>query len=71
MRLPTLQVLVVHPDATDPYSIVCKAVEYRKMRISEKAWSIEDSAWAVFDGDEHKDNNPANWNDAIQLACSK
>lgn len=71
MRLPTLQVHVVHPDGTDPLTIVRAAIRYRQDRTLERAWTGDDSAWAVFDGDEHRDHNPHNWNDAIQLAGSK
>jgi hypothetical protein len=71
MRLPTAQVYVVHPDATDPLSIVHAAIEYRRERLQERAWVEGDSAWAVFDGDEHRGANPHNWNDAIQTADSK
>jgi hypothetical protein len=68
MRLPTLRVFVVHPNATDPLSIVQAAIDYRQARKNEKAWTAGDRAWAVFDGDEHRLENPANWNKAIQLA---
>ncbi|MFN2453274.1 MAG: RloB family protein [Pyrinomonadaceae bacterium] len=70
-RLPTLRVYVVHPDATDPLSIVRAAIEYRQARKDERAWAKEDTAWAVFDGDEHREANPDRWNDAIQIARSK
>src|ERR1700759_2312486 len=65
MRLPTLQIEVVHPDATDPFSIVDAAIDLRQARIYEKTWTREDSAWAVFAGDEHKEANRDNWNRAI------
>jgi hypothetical protein len=68
--LPTAQVYVVHPDATDPLSIVRSAVQYRRERVRERAWSEGDEAWAVFDGDEHIDANSHNWNDAVQTADS-
>jgi hypothetical protein len=71
LRLPTLQVEVVHPDATDPLSIVRAAIRLRQNRVHDRAWTQGDSAWAVFDGDEHKDANPDNWNDALQIAKSK
>ncbi len=71
MRLPTLRVFVVHPDATDPLSIVQAAIDYLQERKNEKAWTAGDRAWAVFDGDEHRLENPVNWNDALQLAQSK
>lgn len=68
MRLPTLQIFVVHPDATDPRSIVRAAMEERGRRKAEKSWMAKDETWAVFDGDEHILNDPANWNDALQAA---
>jgi hypothetical protein len=68
MRLPTLQIFVVHPDATDPRSIVRAAVEERRKRRADRSWMDKDEAWAVFDGDEHIISNPANWNDALQIA---
>jgi len=71
LRLPTLRITVVHPDATDPRSIVQAAIDYRQARRNEKAWMAGDQAWAVFDGDEHRLDNPANWNDALQLAQGK
>ncbi len=71
LRLPTLKVHVIHADATDPLSIVRAAIEYRQDRKDERAWAKEDTAWAVFDGDEHRDANPDRWNDAIQIAQSK
>jgi hypothetical protein len=70
MRLPTVSVAVVHAGRTDPRGIVSAAIEERKGRKQEKSWSKGDAVWAVFDGDEHKDNNPGNWNDALQLADS-
>lgn len=69
-RLPTLKVKVIHADVTDPLSIVRAAIEYRQARKNERAWAKEDTAWAVFDGDEHRDANPDRWNDAIQIARS-
>jgi RloB-like protein len=71
MRLPTVSVAVVHAGCTDPRGIVSAAIEERKGRKQEKSWSNGDAVWAVFDGDEHKDNNPGNWNDALQLADGK
>jgi hypothetical protein len=71
LRLPTVTVQVVHSGATDPRSIVRKALELRKEREQEQRWSTEDTAWAVFDGDEHRLHDPANWNDAFQIAGKK
>lgn len=71
LRLPTVRVRVEHADATDPLSIVRAAIEYRQTRKDERAWAKEDAAWAVFDGDEHREANPERWNDAVQIARSK
>src|SRR5215218_5420439 len=71
LRLPTLKVHVIHPDGTDPRTIVLEAIAQRSIRERDKAWTTEDSSWAVYDGDEHQLINPNNWNDAIQLAASK
>ncbi len=75
MRLRTLQVEVIHPNATDPRSIVSAAIEYKQERIDDDRWrennddpQQNDTVWAVFDGDEHLQHAPQNWNDAIQLA---
>lgn len=71
MRLPTVSVAVVHSGYTDPYGIVKSAIGEREARKQEKSWDKGDTVWAVFDGDEHKENNLANWNNAVQLAGSK
>jgi hypothetical protein len=68
MRLPTLRVLVVRPYGTDPLTIVRTALNHKRERERERTWTKKDSAWAVFDGDEHKLENLVNWNNAIQLA---
>lgn len=70
LRLPTLQVVVLRPDGTDPLTVVRRAILERNNLKKDRAWDRNDQAWAVFDGDEHKDNNPTNWNNAIQLAQS-
>jgi|ERR1043165_2889930 hypothetical protein len=71
LRLPTLKVHVVHPNGTDPLTIVLEAIAQRSIREMDKSWTTGDSAWAVYDGDEHQLINPHNWNDAIQLAARK
>ena len=71
LRLPTVTVQVVHSGATDPRSIVRNALELRQERERERRWSADDTAWAVFDGDEHRLRDPANWNDAFQIAGKK
>lgn len=68
LRLPTLRVRVIHPEGTDPLTIVRAAVDEKLTQINDQAWVGGDLAWVVFDGDEHRFANPARWNDAIQLA---
>jgi hypothetical protein len=71
LRLTTVQVLVLPHDGTDPLSVVNSVLEAREDKKRDKTWLNQDSAWAVFDGDEHIENNPANWNQAIQKAESQ
>ena len=71
LRLTTVQVYVLPHDGTDPLSVVNKVLEERQDRKGDKTWEKEDSAWAVFDGDEHIENNPANWHQAVQKAKSQ
>jgi hypothetical protein len=70
MRLSTLQINIANPGASDPRSIVNESIQIRLANQKEEGWSEGDSAWAVFDGDEHIQNDPNNWNDALQLADS-
>lgn len=73
LRLQQLQVNVVSPPFTDPLNIVRAAIEARKNEISDRAWNETegDLAWAVFDGDEHIENDPANWHAALDLAQAR
>lgn len=70
LRLSTLQINIANPEASDPRSIVNEAIQIRSVNKREGGWTDDDSAWAVFDGDEHIQNDPGNWNDALQLADS-
>jgi hypothetical protein len=68
LQLPTARVFVTHA-GSDPRSVVRAAIEAREEQKYAGRWFPGDSAWAVFDGDEHKDREGgANWNDALQLA---
>jgi RloB-like protein len=67
-RLSTVKIEVVNPDYTDPEHIVKTAIARRNELLREKRWFAKDEMWAVYDGDEHKDANINNWNNAIQLA---
>jgi hypothetical protein len=69
--IPKELVPVIHPNATDPLSIVSKVINVRQTYKDAREWTTDDEAWAVFDGDEHMRGNPANWEAAILLAKSK
>lgn len=72
LRLTTVQVLILPHDGTDPLSVVNAVLEARKDKKHDKTWfDDQDSAWAVFDGDEHIANNRPNWCQAIQIAKSQ
>lgn len=71
LRLSTVQVLVLPHEGTDPLSVVNAVESARRDEERGKNWDDEDSAWAVFDGDEHIANNLSNWHTAIQKAKSQ
>jgi hypothetical protein len=71
LRLPEGRITVIPHDGTDPLRIVNNVLKARQDRKRDKTWEKEDLAWAVFDGDEHIENNPANWHQAIQKAKSQ
>ena len=69
LRLRTLQIIILrHQGKTDPHSIIEQVIEKRQEMKQEQAWTQGDSAWAVFDGDEHIEQSPENWKNAIALA---
>jgi hypothetical protein len=68
LRLPSLQVVVVKPPGTDPLDIVRTAIDEMTVRRADRNWLPEDSAWAVFDGDEHIAKDREKWNQALTLA---
>ncbi len=72
LRLTTVQVLILPHNGTDPLSVVNAVLEARKDKKRERTWfDDQDSAWAVFDGDEHIANNRPNWCQAIETAKSQ
>ena len=71
LRVGKERIDAFHPDCTDPLGIVQAVIDRRDELKKEKAWDKEDSAWAVFDGDEHEINNPKNRLSAIKLARNK
>lgn len=57
LRLQSARIAVIKPDGTDPYSVVSAAMFMKKKAIDEQRWNPTlDTAWAVFDGDEHITN---------------
>jgi hypothetical protein len=56
---------------TDPMSIVNRTIDERQNLKDKDNWKAGDSAWAVFDGDEHIIGNLNNWRKALTLAESK
>ncbi|HEY9674425.1 MAG TPA: RloB family protein [Waterburya sp.] len=69
LRLQTLQIVVLrHQGQTDPRSIIERVIEERQEMKRNQAWTDGDSAWAVFDGDEHIEQSPTNWKSSIALA---
>jgi hypothetical protein len=69
LRLRTLRIILLrHQGKTDPRSIIERAIEKRQEMKQDRAWTQGDTAWAVFDGDEHIEQSPENWKSAIALA---
>jgi hypothetical protein len=68
-RLSERQVVIVPHEGTDPPTIVRAVEEQRAELRRERRWDDEvDTAWAVFDDDDHQTHRPAQWNDALQRA---
>jgi len=67
-RLAALKVILVQR-GTDPRGVVRAAINEREEHRSERNWDAEiDTTWAVYDGDEHRANDPTNWHEALDLA---
>lgn len=71
LRLRTLQIIVLRQNKTDPRGIIERLIEERKQMKHYQEWSHKDSAWAVFDGDEHMEQSYSNWKSAIDRANSQ
>lgn len=71
LRLSTERVLVIPHEGTDPRSVVRAAVARRNEQRRDGRWTERDTAWAVYDGEEHLAANPTNWHEAIQIAQTK
>lgn len=70
LRRSTVDFVIVEPGGSDPKTIVSAVVERVAELERAHKWRRGDSAWAVFDGEEHwrTRGERHNWNDAIQLA---
>ncbi|MBD2295764.1 RloB domain-containing protein [Anabaena sphaerica FACHB-251] len=72
LRLPTLEIIILpHQSKTDPGNIIERLIEERQQMKNEKRWTTNDTAWAVFDGDEHIEISRNNWQKAINRANSQ
>lgn len=73
LHVSTKNIVVVHPQGTDPATVVEAAEEKRAELKRSRLWWPRDTAWAVFDGEEHLDTDGKRqrWNDAIQRAESQ
>jgi hypothetical protein len=67
-RLRTLKVKIFDAGKTDPASIINRAIEERQKIKEVGSWEPGDAAWAVLDGDEHKERDINNWRKALTIA---
>lgn len=68
LRLSSNQITVPNEKGTDPLTIVKTVINHRAGLQKDASWLPTDTAWAALDGDEHRDNNPENWHQAIDVA---
>lgn len=71
LRLSKRQVIITAECGTDPFSIVQAADNLRAEEQRARAWRNGDTAWAVFDGDEHIQNDRQHWDQALDYARRK
>jgi len=72
LRLGTLNIIVLpHQGKTDPDSIIEQVIKERKEMKRNRTWIEGDTAWAVFDVDEHIAQSRKNWQRAINRAKDK
>jgi len=65
--------VLVDTRGSDPKTVVERVIACVQEHKSRRAWHAGDTAWAVFDGEEHwgTDGQKQNWNTAVQLAHAK
>jgi hypothetical protein len=69
LRLPQGRITVLPHAGTDPLSVVNAALEGLREAKADRSWDPAlDEAWAVFDVDDKRRDEPGQWNDAIQRA---
>jgi len=72
LRSRTLKIIVIPAqNKTDPSSIIDRVIEERKKLKDDGRWTNRDSAWAVFDGDEHIEKSLESWQNAMIKAQTK
>jgi hypothetical protein len=64
----TITIKIQDAGRTDPASIVERTIDERQNLKDDDRWRSGDSAWAVFDGDEHMERDIKNWRKALLLA---
>jgi RloB-like protein len=67
-KLKTMTVKIHKAGNTDPASIINQTIDERQNLKDDDRWRSGDSAWAVFDGDEHMERDINNWRKALALA---
>lgn len=69
-RIPSPVITFAVFEGTDPLSVISNAIEARLKRIAEREYdpAMGDQTWALFDVDEHRDNDLQRFNKAIELA---
>jgi hypothetical protein len=70
LRASTIDIVLVPHQGTDPATLVAAADDKRAELKRARRWSPGDTAWAVFDGEEHQDTDGKRqrWNDAVRVA---
>lgn len=70
LRASAKDIVIVDHNGTDPLTIVQSAVDEVER---QKPWLKGDTAWAVFDGDEHRQNaaQKQRWDQALSLAAAR
>ena len=73
LRASTIDIVLVPHQGTDPATLVAAADDKRAELKRARRWSPGDTAWAVFDGEEHQDTDGKRqrWHDAVQRAESQ